>query len=483
MYQQLEGGRGRDVYFRAPRIKAGLLVKGEVPMVRLGELQGRIRDLSSGGLLCDLLRHEHLPEPGAVVPIEIQVRDEPLFSSNAEVVRAESVRGVARIAVRFLGALLDPNQVRARAQDAVFRGAFDAGLSVYSTVPAEYRLAISDAVLILSHWRDLIDGREREIRNGRLDSELPELVELQEVAERRVRIDWQRVHARASEAANEARSSPQGIDAAKRLTETLLTPLLIDAPIWRQAYLKPRGYPGDFELMNLMYEETQRGNSVFARVKHQLGREEKLAATVRHRKDFLVGQLETELRRHNRKSEDLRVTNIGAGPARELEEFLLKVELDSRLVVTLIDQDEAALEYAHERLRRASLHHGDRVDLRCRFVSFKHLLAETALTEEVQEQDLIYTAGFFDYLPDSVAEPLLARLVGLLRDGGRLLVGNAVDATEVKWVPEFVLDWEMIYRTPADMRRLARSIACSCQLDVAFDESGAWQFLSAQRRC
>jgi SAM-dependent methyltransferase len=483
VYQQLEGGRGRDVYFRAPRIKAGLLVKGEVPMVRLGELQGRVRDLSSDGLLCDLFGREHLPKLGAIVPIQIQVRDEPLFSATAEVVRAESVRGVARIAVRFLGALLDRNQVRERAQDAVFRGAFDAGLSVYESVPAEYRLAISDAVLILSHWRDLIDGREREIRNGRSGSEFPELAELQEVAARRVRLDWQRVHARASEAAEGARNSAQGIGAAKRLTETLLTPLLIDAPIWRQAYLKPRGYPGDFELMNLMYEETWQGDSVFARVKHQLGREERLAATVRHRKDFLVGQLKAELARHNRQSGDLRVTNIGAGPARELEEFLLKVQLDSRLVVTLIDQDEAALEYAHEKLRRASLHHGDRIELRCRFVSFKQLLGATALTEEVREQDLIYTAGFFDYLPDSVAAPLLARLVGLLREGGRLLVGNAVDATEVKWVPEFVLDWEMIYRTPADMRELAQMIATSCQLDVVFDESGAWQFLSAQRRC
>ena len=152
MYQQLEGGRGREVYFRAPRIQAGLLVRGEVPLVRLGEFHGRVRDLSSDGLLCDLPRHDELPKCGAVVPIQIRLRDETLFSATAEVVRAESVRGASRIAVRFLGALLSPDQLRSRAQDAIFRGAFDAGLSIYETVPAEYRVAINDAALILLHW-------------------------------------------------------------------------------------------------------------------------------------------------------------------------------------------------------------------------------------------------------------------------------------------------------------------------------------------
>jgi len=482
VYQQLEGGHGRAVYFRAPRIKAGLLLKGEAPTVKLGELIARVRDLSSEGLLCDLPANNGVPQTGAVLPIQLRVRDESLFTASAEVVRVESIRGAARIAVRFLGSLLDRDQVRARAQDAVFRDEFRAGLSVYDAVPSEYRLAISEAVFVLSHWRDLLNRREREIRNGRLEPELTELAELQAVAERRVRLDWRNAHARASEAAKEARSSPHVISASKRLTERFLTPLLLDAPIWRQAYLKPRGYPGDFELMNLMYEEAVRGSSVFARVMHQLGREERLAATVRDRKEFLVRELETELGRHDRQRGDLRIANIGAGPARELEDFLLRVNLESRLVVTLIDQDQAALEYAHDKLRRASVRHGNRVELRCRFVSFKDLLADTALSEEMRDQDLIYTAGFFDYLPDSVAAVLLVRLAGFLRDHGRLLVGNAVDSTHVKWVPEFVLDWKMIYRTPDDMRRMAQPIASICHCDVAFDGSGAWQFLAAERK-
>jgi trans-aconitate methyltransferase len=231
-----------------------------------------------------------------------------------------------------------------------------------------------------------------------------------------------------------------------------------------------------------MYEDVMRGESIFARVMHQLGREERLAATVRDRKNFLVRELLAEMERQRAgPNSEIRVANIGSGPAREIEEFLLKVRLEKRLHVTLVDQDQGALEFAHERLRRAALPHGDRVEIRCLFVSFKHLLANAELVDEVREQDLIYTAGFFDYLPNPVASVLLTRLVSLLRERGRLLVGNAVDATHVKWVPSFVLDWEMIYRTPDEMRALAEPVAGQCLLDIDFDGSAAWQFLSAQR--
>lgn len=482
MYQQLEGGRGRAVYFRSPRIKAGQLLKGSALSVRLGPLVGRVRDFSREGLLCDLSAAEQSPKLGTVLPTEILVENETLFAADAEVVRTESARTGTRVAVRFVRALLDPKQLRNRAQRVLFQNRVAEGISVYQGVSTDYRVALGDAVLMLSHWRDLLAGRDEEISSHESESARSELLELHDLALRRMRIDWQRAHMLASEASERAGGTPEGTNAAKRFTETLLTPVLLDAPIWRQAYRKPRGYPGDFELMNMMYDDSSQGPSTFAKVMHQLGREERLAATVRHRKDFLVAELGRQLGRQADGVEDLRVTNVGAGPARELEEFLLSASLTRRLVVTLIDQDQAALEYAHERLRGASLHLGDRVELRCRFVSFGHLLANDALTDEVRDQDLIYTAGLFDYLADPVAAVLLTRLAQLLRKNGRLLIGNAVDAPNVKWVPEFVLDWQMIYRAPDEMRRIATAISDACRLDVLFDRSGAWQFLEASAR-
>jgi hypothetical protein len=103
------------------------------------------------------------------------------------------------------------------------------------------------------------------------------------------------------------------------------------------------------------------------------------------------------------------------------------------------------------------------------------------LLHEIANQDVVYSAGFLDYLPDPVASSLVAHLYSLLRVGGELLVGNAVEDREVKWVPDYVLDWHMIYRTEADMLRLCQSIQCSAPRRVLYDNSGAWQFLKLSR--
>jgi hypothetical protein len=60
-----------------------------------------------------------------------------------------------------------------------------------------------------------------------------------------------------------------------------------------------------------------------------------------------------------------------------------------------------------------------------------------------------------------------------------LVVGNAAAAPDVRWVPEFVLDWTMVYRTEADLHALARDFADRAQIEMECDDSAAWLFLVA----
>jgi hypothetical protein len=67
----------------------------------------------------------------------------------------------------------------------------------------------------------------------------------------------------------------------------------------------------------------------------------------------------------------------------------------------------------------------------------------------------------------------------LLRKGGRLVVGNAAAGPGVRWMPEFVLDWTMIYRTEPELLDLARDFADRAQIEIDSDDSAAWLFLVA----
>jgi len=46
-------------------------------------------------------------------------------------------------------------------------------------------------------------------------------------------------------------------------------------------------------------------------------------------------------------------------------------------------------------------------------------------------------------------------------------------------MPEFVLDWTMIYRTEPELRDLARDFTDRSQIEIDSDDSAAWLFLIA----
>lgn len=470
---------GRRVYYRPQRYRSNALFGVSEPIVRIGNCNARLVDLSISGLACELITDGQGIDQGAIMPLQLWLRENKAFSARVEVVRSDAAN--SRIGVRFLDSVPEPAALRSLAQAQSAREAIREGAAVYDCVPLEYRSAIHDVVTMLTHWRNLLDSCEAELAALGADERGARLAELEEMSEKRLRLDWRRTHSRANESAEMILEGPV-LGPSKRLTELLVTPLLFPSPIWLRAYQKPRGYPGDFELMNYMYDETRVGGSVYARIMHQLGREERLAATVRNRRDLLVRHIrEAVVRSKSYAREEVRICSIGAGPARELEEFLLAGDLPVRVNIWLVDQDEDALAFAYERLRRASLLEADRIDIRCRFTSFRQLLSDVDLMRELSGQDLIYSAGLFDYLSTSIAQGLLRQLVSLLAQDGCLLIGNAAADTGIRWVPEFVLDWRLRYRTAAEMLELADALSVRTHIETKTDDSSAWHFLLVTR--
>jgi hypothetical protein len=93
---------------------------------------------------------------------------------------------------------------------------------------------------------------------------------------------------------------------------------------------------------------------------------------------------------------------------------------------------------------------------------------------------LIYSAGLLDYLPTPVASALIVHLTSLLKRDGILLVGNAAVAHGIRWVPDFVLDWHMIYRTRGEMLDLVKDLR-GVNVGIEVDDSGAWNFLVVRK--
>ncbi len=76
-----------------------------------------------------------------------------------------------------------------------------------------------------------------------------------------------------------------------------------------------------------------------------------------------------------------------------------------------------------------------------------------------QDLDLVYAAGLYDYLPDSIAQALTARMFAMLKPGGRCyLVNFAPETYDIAYMDSY-MDWQLIYRDNnalQSVRRLVR---------------------------
>jgi hypothetical protein len=186
-----------------------------------------------------------------------------------------------------------------------------------------------------------------------------------------------------------------------------------------------------------------------------------------------------------------RVLSVAAGPAIELRNLLGGSPNIVRPVeFLLLDQDDTALETSHRHLTRLLLeqHRGELpVTVTCLHFSIRQLLKprtpeEKEVVSTLAGLDLIYSAGLYDYLPDAFATWLTKGLYSQLRGGGRLLLGNMVEAPDTTWLMDFVLDWPLFYRTGASMSALAAGLSpAPATSRVVHDATGHCVFLDVTR--
>ena len=259
--------------------------------------------------------------------------------------------------------------------------------------------------------------------------------------------DWRTAWAEAAECLPEIADTPEHLRLAKDYTEAHLTPKLMSAPLWRQAYTKPLGYPGDYVVMNYMYQGAPEGDTQFGRVAHELAVH--IGQFVVKRKD-LVRQAISEAVARCSGARPCVVASLGCGPAREVAEYL---QLEDRgafpVHFLLVDQDSKALRFAGRELGKITAAGGReiaaRVDLR--HLSVLRLLREVDPSTLLPPSDLIYSAGLFDYFSERTCQVLTRRFYQALRPGGLLLLGNMKSGTDMLWPLELIADWSLRYRS------------------------------------
>jgi chemotaxis methyl-accepting protein methylase len=249
-------------------------------------------------------------------------------------------------------------------------------------------------------------------------------------------------------------------EATKEFTEMVLTPEMRLGAIWDRSYSKPLGYPGDFEIMNQVYDWERRGSNAYEMLMHRVGLE--VAECIRTRMEVVRSHIAdvVHARDHDRPA---RITSLGSGPAREVEAFLSShTGSGHRAEFSLIDQELEALQYAHETTYPFVMNSDGRIKVQGLNVSFTDILRGTHGLIGLAPQDLVYSVGLLDYLTAHRAKALVKRLYDLLIPGGLLIIGNMNKCSLSNfWPMEFIADWSLQYRNDADMLDWAEGLGAS----------------------
>ena len=446
-YEELKGSAGREVWFRAPRYEARKLFPHLKPRVRVRSSVHKLHDISLGGVavVCGQTA-EDIPEVGEIVPLVIQQGGYPIFEANARVCRRENTVFGSKVAFSFVNGFVEFDKLLSRnvqaqiaQQSALFAG------ETSNLVPREYRAFCADVLKVLGSYRDLLDANMNLARQIERDFDLDGAYE---ACEPRLLQKWRSLWRTGNDLVKDVLSDREALEATKSFTEVVLTPEIRLGAVFDRSYSKPLGYPGDYEIMNQVYDWQPRGDTVYHMLMHRLGLD--VLECVKTRMEMVLGQI-ARVVQDKGDARAARIMSLGCGPAREMELFLAGGLKNRRAEFTLIDQEQAALSYAVEKSYPHVLNSKGLARVQCLNVSFTDILRGGSLSS-LPPQDLIYSVGLIDYLADRRAAAIVRRLYETLAPGGLLIIGN-MNETPISciWPGEFLLDWTLYYRTEPEM--------------------------------
>ena len=246
------------------------------------------------------------------------------------------------------------------------------------------------------------------------------------------------------------------------------------APFFRHAYDKPRGYAGDFEMMEMLYASRVEGATPFARLLQEHFMQGPGPRSVRSRREYLRGLLVSRVIEGRAR----RMLSVASGSAAEVRDLFTRLP-DAPVEVSLLDRDGEALDFAMAALGSET---GASDRIRALRMSVRDVV--TGALKQQRPFDLVYSTGLYDYLDQRFAVVLTRQLVESVAPGGGVLIANyAKDRVNPdRFIVEYAQDWYLVTRDEGEMYDLVASLDvedCRLEHDSA---TGSIYFLTARRR-
>ncbi len=261
----------------------------------------------------------------------------------------------------------------------------------------------------------------------------------------------------------------------KELFRRMIGGWIYESQMMHRGFSKPRGYPGDYLIIEWVYEGNILSEGMGARFDRYF-LDNPYAVAVRNRKDYMRYILQEFSR--NPAANPLKVLNLACGSCREVRELAVLDAVSSGFAFSCLDQDEEALSFAKERMVT-------RADFKVQFIGadILALIRSTEKKEEIGLFDIIYSIGLADYFTDRLLKAFIKWCWAHLELGGTLVLAHKDRDHYRPLPPAWFCDWNFNPRNENEFLKLFQGAGIPKEnLRVEREPTGVIFFVKATKR-
>lgn len=238
----------------------------------------------------------------------------------------------------------------------------------------------------------------------------------------------------------------------KNYFRTVGAPYGLASKAVRHAFEKPGGYPGDYELLEFIYNNVPTSEK-FGYCADMVFLDDDYARAVRSRKDkmktFILSFLQEKA------DSPRNILNIACGASRELREIFKENDIapSSPVTFSLIDKSKEALTFSESALTD----NGENISFKFFNNSvYDYLKEPEKFSKLLSGQDLIYSIGLADYIPAESLSEQIKFFYDLLRPGGKLVIAHKDSRNYLPLTPDWWADWTFYLRDEKQVVNLVK---------------------------
>jgi len=259
-----------------------------------------------------------------------------------------------------------------------------------------------------------------------------------------------------------------------KLMQDLIYPYFKTCAFMSRAYNKPRGYAGDFEMMNQIYRSGYEGDDLLGKVLHRYSTNEASSRSVYFRRPYFSSKMKEMI--SLRKGEKLHILTLACGPAVEIQKLIEELPQEdlSNLHFTLVDLDGEALAHAQTKIYQSLINNNKNIS-----ISFVNENAFKILKNPqgyLDKYDFVYSGGLFDYFDNKTSQALVTLFSKHMNPGGQIIIGNFIHENPTKAFCHLVCGWYLIHKTEDEIRGWAKYVE-GADIKIEYDDQKINAFL------